>query len=400
MPEPNEVVIPENIKGNSELEAAYRAAGNSFRDENTGTPPADQPPPPSSPATTPAPSGSSKPPETGAFDFKKFGESFTSPDEVLASFQKAQEDNKVLRESLESIKSIKERSMIDDPVLFRLNSIKKNSPDKFSLHLKLATEPDTLRPFDLLKLQFLRDNPEFKDKTQEVDDYINAKYGFDDKEIPELTAEEITEMDDAEEVVRRQKEISDHNRSVRNKRMEVQIEASKIKKTLTDEFDSIPAPISLKDPEHLQKEIQRAEAEWSGITQKMLQNFNKVSVLVQGKDDKEPKTFMTYDVPDDFKKDIGTHIVKFIVENELRPTEETVNLVGNLITARFSMAYQAKVNHALMTKVRSITEEEWMKITHNPHVSQTPELPEGGIEENLHDKSLNEVLKAEGFPIK
>jgi hypothetical protein len=43
-----------------------------------------------------------------------------------------------------------------------------------------------------------------------------------------------------------------------------------------------------------------------------------------------------------------------------------------------------------------MTEEEWIKNIHNPYHSNTPVIPEGE-EVSLHQQSINEALKAEGF---
>jgi hypothetical protein len=398
-----EITLPDGIKGNEELTQAFLAAGKAFKTpDDTGatgaTGEADPQPIIGGAGDEPGPEG---------MQWGVFGKGFDSQQKVLDAFKKrgtdfsqAQQNIQkitVEKQELENKLSASMQSNIDDPVLYRLNSIKKNSPDDFDFYRQFAFD-QKVNPLVLLRMNFLKDNPEYKDKPEDVDLYLKNEYGLDLEPLTELNAEDY----DEKEVLARKTEIVNRERQMKINLMKMETGANKVRKTMQESFDKVELPASLQDPEKIKQAAEKAKAVWGAIADRMLEAFKQTEVFVQGKDDggkyKDPTVFMNYDVDASEKVKYKDHLVDFAIKQGLDLSKpEHINVAANFLQMRYMIDNQAKINHVLMTHARGLTEDEWIDRSSNPYKPIKPKdvLPDATTDPL--EKSRQEAMKAEGL---
>jgi len=280
--------------------------------------------------------------------------------------------------------SKKNKSKIDDPTLSRLNHLKKEKPDDFKLFSKLVLNPEEVSSFELLKMDFIKDNPNYKDEPEKVEKYLKNKYGLN---LTPLDAEdeEISEVDKADRL--NQIEIN---------KMKVEVDGDKVKNNILDSFNKIE--IESVKPEKTEEEITKEnkllDESWNPITDKLADEFKERKIYVQGVNDKEPREFVSFEVPEEYKKGISAKIRSEAVRLKMSLNKENLTKLANMVMGDFETKYQYQMNHALMEKARTMNEEEWMKITTN----SSADMKEKKIDEkNMsdHEKFLDQVYKSQ-----
>ena len=280
--------------------------------------------------------------------------------------------------------SKKNKSKIDDPTLSRLNHLKKEKPDDFKLFSRLVLNPEEVNSFELLKMDFIKDNPNYKDSPEKVEKYLKNKY---DLNLVPLDAEDedITEVDKADRL--NQIEIN---------KMKVEVDGDKVKNNILDSFNKIE--IESVKPEKTEDEINKEnkilDESWNPITDKLADEFKERKIYVQGVNDKEPREFVSFEVPEEYKKGISAKIRSEAVRLRMPLNKENLTKLANMVMGDFETKYQYQMNHTLMEKARTMNEEEWMKITTNSSAS----MKEKNIDEkdkSDYDKFMDQVTKSQ-----
>ena len=280
--------------------------------------------------------------------------------------------------------SKKNKSKIDDPTLYRLNHLKKEKPDDFKLFSRLVLNPEEVNSFELLKMDFIKDNPNYKDSPEKVEKYLKNKY---DLNLVPLDAEDedITEVDKADRL--NQIEIN---------KMKVEVDGDKVKNNILDSFNKIE--IESVKPEKTEDEINKEnkilDESWNPITDKLADEFKERKIYVQGVNDKEPREFVSFEVPEEYKKGISAKIRSEAVRLRMPLNKENLTKLANMVMGDFETKYQYQMNHTLMEKARTMNEEEWMKITTNSSAS----MKEKNIDEkdkSDYDKFMDQVTKSQ-----
>lgn len=399
------VELPDGIKGNEELTQVYLAAGKAFEiPDDTGATGATG-------GTAGVEhqaivGGTGEEPGLEGIQWGVFGEGLDSQQKVLDAFKKSGSDLSQAQQNLQKITVEKQelenklsaslKSNIDDPVLYRLNSIKKNSPDDFDFYRQFAFGQKG-DPLVLLRMKFLKDNPDYKDKPEDVDLYLKNEYGLDLEPLQEFNPDDY----DEKEVLARKTEIVNREKQMKINLMKMETGANKVRKTMQESFDKVKLPTQ-QDPEKIKQAAEKAKAVWGTIADRMLEAFKQTKIFVQGKDDggkyKDPTVFMNYDVDASEKEKYKQELIDFAIKQGLDLSKpEHINFAANFLQTKYIMDNQAKINHVLMTHARGLTEDEWIDRSSHPY--KPIKAKDVSHEETTDplEKSRQEAIKAEGL---
>jgi len=397
------VELPDEVKGSEELTQAYMAAGKAFETPaDTGATGAT-----AGNEHREALGGAGEEPGPEGMQWGVFGEGLDSQQKVLDAFKKSGTDLSTTQQSLQKITLEKQalegkleaslKSNIDDPALYRLNILKKSNPGDFDFFRQFAFN-QKVDPMVLLRMSFIKDNPEYKDNPADVDLYLQNEYGLDLKPLEKLNTEDFDEA----EVSSRNADIADRERQMKINRMKMETQANKVRKQMQETFDKVELPASLQDPEKIKQTMDKKKSAWGIIADRMLESFKQSKVYVQGKDDggkyKDPTAFMNFEVDPTEKGKYKEELVDFATKQGLDLSKpEHINYAANFLQTKYMMDNQAKINHAIMTYARGLTEDEWIEKSSNPFKAiQAREAAHEGPTDPL-EKSRQEAIKAEGL---
>uniref|UniRef100_A0A6M3MEY4 Uncharacterized protein n=1 Tax=viral metagenome TaxID=1070528 RepID=A0A6M3MEY4_9ZZZZ len=323
----------------------------------------------------------SKPPVT-EIDWKTFGDGVNTYDDAINKYKNVSNESKTLKEqreilSKENEKLMKEmqsvRSEIDDPDLFRLNKIKKENPDQFNVYAKIVLNKDGLSAIDLLKLKFIKDNPQFSDKPEKAEQYLRHKYSID---LDELNSEDFEEP-----------EVNKRKQDIEMNKMNLEVDANSVKREILNEFNKIELP---KKAEPVNTD--ELKANWNPIVTELVNQFNELPIMVRGINDKEPKEFMKFVVAPEQKQKFINLVNEYVVTNNMPFTKESLTQAAQFLMVSFQRENQYHINNSILQKARSMEAEEWEKFTNNPSALKPQERQPKSVSE--YQESVEKTLAA------
>ncbi len=315
----------------------------------------------------------------GATDEEGAKQIFSTFTQEKSDFEKEKKEwidkEKVLADKLK-----KRESLIDDPTLLRLNKVKTDKPEEFSLYSSLVLNKDGIKPIDLLKLKFIQDNPNYKEQPDKVDIYIKDKYG--------LGLKELTEDDEhtAEDVITRKHDI-DMNK------MRMDVDATKVKNELLGKFEGIELPKAEveKTKEEIQIESDNLKKSWTTYLDKLVKEFKTIPVFFKGAKDDKRKEFMKFEVSEEFKKEIIPKLMDYAVNRKLPVTEDSLKDIAQFMMYEFEQTNKAMINSAMIKMARSMTDEEWIGEVHHPTALEAKDKKDKSADQSKQQKGLDEV---------
>ena len=254
-----------------------------------------------------------------------------------------------------------------DPDLYRLNHIKREKPDEYNFYKKVVM--GGADGIELLKAQFLKDNPDEKPETIEL--YLKNKYGFDKQYDP----------DDPEEMKTKQLNEFAFRQDVK-----------KIKDSVLKTFNEITVPEpTIKDEKEIEKEKQEvatklaeqrttARKAWTPLAEKIVKALDKMPILVTGEGDEKVKEFMDYIIPEESKKEFLPLLVDFLTDKPL--TEQSISEAQAHVRLVYLINHLPEINVAYGDKVRAMNDEEWQKIRVNPSALQSKSNKDKGKDQS------------------
>lgn len=238
-----------------------------------------------------------------------------------------------------------------------------------------ASDLANMSDIDVLSLYHVIENPRLAGESpQEIRGYFERKYNVDKAKVE---AGDLTEQE------------------LKYNQMDLQIESEKVKAKLLELKGKIKMPeISAEDASAKKwtPEIEtKQKTVWSSVNEKMGEEFAKIPIVLKG--GKEP--IINFVLPEETKKVMLQNALDYAVSNQMEVNEDNVKSVAGAMYSDILFTHREEIYHAIFERARSMTEEEILKVYHNPSKKNSDKSPSGGGGESLLDKQRQAALNLE-----
>jgi hypothetical protein len=242
-----------------------------------------------------------------------------------------------------------------------------------------SSDLSNMSDIDVLSLNHVIDNPRLAGESpQEIRGYFERKYKVD----PAMIDPKRVEAGDLT-----QEEFETNKREYRYNQMDLQTEAEKVKTKLLGLKEKIKMPEPPADePGSVKKWTPEVETlqktAWAKVNEKMGETFSTIPiVLEEGKD-----PIVNFVLPEDAKKSILDDALDFVVNNQMEVNEANIKSVANAMYSDILFSNRHKIYHSIFERARSMTEEEYLKVYHNPSSKNTDAPPPGGETDKIEEQ--------------
>lgn len=363
-------------------------------------PPVD--PPPADPPK--GDEGGDDPPkgDIAVFDFKSAG--FETPESVterLSAAKKFEEETVTLRQGAKTfedqLKAANNNNQFHDPVLYKLNQIKLKDPDNYNLALRLHAMGDGVSEKELLKLNFLENNPGLAgESAEDLEKLIlgNFKLSHNLKALsgndPETQDPWIQEKIDA-----RNAEISKLDEDVRLSKLRMKADAGTAKKELMSKFEGndMPAKVDEVTQKGLdEKKLNEFTATWRPGFEEIKEGFKNIEISTIGEKDAS-LPFLNVEVPEEEGLRYLKEAAQLVLGNNLEFTAENVQSVKDYMYKNYVADNLPKLIHQATIKARDLSNEEWIAQTFNakpPGKTDQAKIAGGNV--NTNEANIEKIL--------
>jgi hypothetical protein len=380
--------------------ASIQAQLNNMRGIKNPTPvvpPADTTPPATPPTPPPAtpPAGTVKNvPDTEAIRTtmlnEMFGEQFKTVDDVKkANIPASLQELATLRERAKELetqlaKKPKHSFASDDIAKFNEFARETGIKDPAVFTRLNTTDVANMDAMDALVMQHILENPESATKEPQVRRYLERRYNVDTSKINHKQVEDGDMTED---------EYQQNKLDYETNLIGISSEGNKAKAKLVELKNKIKMPeIPVDEPEKTTKWTPAIETKqkevWTKVNEKMGEEFAKIPITLKG--GKEP--IVNFVLPEEAKKRVMQNALDYVVSNQLEVNEANVTSVANAMYSDILMSHREEIYHAIFERARSMTEDEILKVYHNPSKGNTDTAPAvGGLttEEEQREKAFN-----------
>jgi hypothetical protein len=222
-----------------------------------------------------------------------------------------------------------------------------------------AAELANMDDIDALSLLHVIDNPRLAGTSpQEIRGYFERKYNVDKAKVE---AGEMTEQE------------------LKYNQMDLQVEADKARTKLQDLKAKIKMPETpVEEPEKTTKWTPEIEATqksaWAKVNEKIGETFSTIPIMLKG--GKEP--IVNFALPENTKKSILSNATDYVISNQMEVSEANITSVANAMYSDILFSNREEIYHAIFERARSMTEEEILKVYHNPSPKNADKAPVTG----------------------
>lgn len=279
-----------------------------------------------------------------------------------------------------------------DADFFRLGIMAKKDPDKFEVLKQLKLNPQ-IDPVRLLVYDHIAKNPEFKGRETDVENFIKRQYQLNVRIPLPLSPDDYSE----EEVNERQSEIDEANEQLKFAKTNLELAAKKVRAELDTEFNAIELPKNkVVSEEERVAAITTAKTEWTPVVNKIMEVLTHIPLMTQRADSEQAVEILKYEIPVDLKAKYTTQLVDFLAENNFPVTKESVERAAAIFISTFKQENEARLNHALARKVRSMTEAEYDLAYTNPSAARDQHNPPSN-QLSLKEQQERKAAEAAGY---
>ncbi len=264
------------------------------------------------------------------------------------------------------LNDLKVKSPYEDPNYFKLEQISKESPDDVSTYQKHIF--GGLSAIDYVKLQFVQQNPDYKDQPEKVSRWVERKY-------PSLFDSEIES--DSQEYM--------------DAKMDLEVEVGKIKRTFDDRLKGIEVPDPVKGQADVEKQKTEFIEKWKPGFSKIKDDFGKIDISVNSENGKDVEQFMEIEIPKEKKEAYYKFAAEYIVNNNLPDTEESIRDVKSLMNKMYIVDNLNEYNTMIAEQVSKAEDGKWRKAIHNPKPTKEGVQPK--VDSSISDNS-QEIFEA------
>lgn len=304
-----------------------------------------------------------------------FGDRFTNIDELKKANIPAQlQELETLRQKTQTLetqlKTKPKHHYANDDIAKFDEFVRATNINDAGIFNKLnATDITNMDDMDALVLQHIVDNPKLAGKEPQVRRYFETRYNVDSKKVEEgeLTQEEY--------------EVN---------LIGIASDGAKAKQKLQDLKGKIKMPEIPEDetPEIKNKWTPEVEAKqkagWTVVNEKMGEEFAKLPIPIKG----STEPIVNFVLPEETKKVIMSNALDYAVSNQLEINEANIKSIAKNMYSDAILMNLDEIAHAISERVRSMTEQEYLKTYHNPSEKNADAAPSDG--EPLTDEAKKE----------
>lgn len=334
----------------------------SIFDEQGGEPaptPAPTPEPTPEPTPTPEPSGS-------GFKLEDLGD-YKSIDEVkerITKLSEVERDAESLRQKVGEYEAQrkefdKPRSPYKNPVFYKMEQLSEKEPDNVATYQKfLFGNPDDK---ELFKIGFLLDNPEYKDDPDVVQRRLEKAYPI------------LFDPD-----------VDQDSQEYKDAKLDLELDAKKVRKTLQGKLDAIEVPDPVKDAEAEKAKKTEFVNAWRPHFDS-LKKETKIPVNVLSEKDNTPEHFFDIDMTADEQEKYSNLAAQFIVSNNLPVNGDSVEKVKDFMRKAYIVEHLEKYTTSVANEAAKAAGKDWRKKVHNSdplktNKSVTEQTVDGSLE--------------------
>ena len=348
--------------------------GKGQKQEST-PPPVPNNNPPVPPPTTP-PAGSSTPPATPPKEVpdpetirtamlnEMFGEQFKTVEDVKkANISGSLQELATLRQKTQELeaqlaKKPKHSFASDDIAKFNEFARETGIKDAGIFNKINGTDVANMPDMDALVMQHIIDNPSLAGKEPQVRRYFETKYNVDKAKVD---AGDLSEEDYEVNLI-----------GVTSDGARAKAKLNELKSKIKMPESPVDEPVSKKWTPEIETKQKSA---WSVVNEKMGEAFSTLPITPKGW--KEP--IVNFVLPEEAKKSVLKNALDYVVSNQMEVSEANVRSVANSMYSEILFDNREEIYHAIIERVRTMTEEEYLKQYHNPKPknNDTPPPVEG-----------------------
>jgi hypothetical protein len=150
---------------------------------------------------------------------------------------------------------------------------------------------------------------------------------------------------------------------------ELRSEAIKAKKTLTELKSKIKMPeVPVEEPsKKWTPEIEaRQKSEWTKVNEEMGKVLSTIPIKIKG----STEPIVNFVVPEETKKAILQTALDYAVSNQMEINEANIKPIAETMYSQIIVSNLDQIAHAVFERARSMTQEDALKLYHNPSPKQ------------------------------
>ncbi len=312
-----------------------------------------------------------------------FGEQFKTVEDVKkANIPASLQELETLRQKAQELETqlkVKPKTQFVNEDIAKLNEFVRETgiKDVAVFNRLNATDVANMSDIDALVFQHIIDNPSLASKEPQVRRYIETRYNVDSSKVEsgDLTQEEL-----------------DINL------IGVATEGAKAKAKLLDLKGKIKMPEPTPDEisgEGKKKWTPQMEAEqktsWGVVNDRMGGKLGVLGIPIKGSD----KPVINFAVPEEIRNKAMKDAVDFMINNQMEVNEANVKSVAQMAYQDLILNNLDQIVHAVFEHARSMKEEEYLKLYHNPSPKSNADT-QGGAGGDISDEAkLRRAFEAE-----
>jgi hypothetical protein len=264
-------------------------------------------------------------------------------------------------------------NFVNDDIALYNEFVRHSGIKSFDVFNKIqGAEVANMAYMDALVLQRMIENPELAGQDTRVRKYLEKKYNVD----PETVT-------DPEELAENQIGLAEDGARAKQKLVELK---GKLKLPEPDSNDQGGAPKWTPEKES------EAKKGWGTVNETMGTTLANIGIPMKGM--KEP--IVNFIIPEEAKKAMITKAIDYAVSNRMEINQANMTAVAKFMYSEYILQHLDQISHSIFEKARSMTQEEILKVYHNPTPLGGGDHPAGGKGELPDDEAKRQkVLDAE-----
>ena len=304
-----------------------------------------------------------------------FGDRFTNIDELkkanipaqLQELETLRQKNQTLETQLKT--KPKHHYASDDIAKFDEFVRATNINDAGIFNRLNATDITNMDDMDALVLQHIVDNPKLAGKEPQVRRYFETRYNVDSKKVEEgeITQEEleVNLIGIASDGAKAKQKLQDLKGKIKMPEIP-EDEPTEVKNKWTPEIEA------------------KQKAGWTVVNEKMGEEFSKLPIPIKG----STEPIVNFVLSEETKKVILGNALDYAVSNQLEINEANIKSIATSMYSDAILLNLDEIVHAIFERARSMTEQESLKVYHNPSEKNADTAPADG--EPLTDEAKKE----------
>ena len=250
-----------------------------------------------------------------------------------------------------------------------------------------VTDVANMDAMDALIMQHIIENPSLAGKESQVRRYLERRFDVDSSKID---PKQVESGDLTQEQLDKNKADYDVNL------VGVTSEGAKAKVKLIELKGKIKMPEAPAEETPAGKTKWTPEIEtqqktaWTKVGEAMIGEFATLPIRAKGA--KDP--IVNFALPEDAKKSLLSDTMDYIVSNQMEVNQENVKAVGTQMYYKIKEDYFEDIIQAVSERVRSMSEEEYLKAYHNPS-SKNNDTPDHSGEPESDEVKREKAFQAE-----